>query len=41
MRPLSRGRVNKGSSSKQFRKNAGRTKRPNVAPPPNRGGYRF
>ncbi|WNK12962.1 MAG: hypothetical protein [Microvirus sp.] len=33
--------VNKQKSAGQFRRNAGRTKAANVAPPPNRGGYRF
>jgi len=33
--------VNKGRSAAQFRNNAKRTKAPNMAPPPNRGGYRF
>jgi len=41
MRPLSRKPVNKQASAGQFRRNAGTTKRANVAPPPNRGGYRF
>lgn len=41
MRPLRRQPVNKGRSAAQFRKNASRTKVPNMAPPPNRGGYRF
>lgn len=33
--------VNKGRSAAQFRRKAGRTKAPNVAPPPQRGGYRL
>lgn len=33
--------VNKKASAKKFRKQSGTTKRANVAPPPNRGGYRF
>lgn len=33
--------VNKQRSAKQFRRSVGKTKRANVAPPPNRGGYRF
>lgn len=38
---LKRMPVNKGSSARQFRAQSSRTKAPNMAPPPNRGGYRF
>lgn len=41
MRPLKRGGVSKGSSARQFRNNTKRTKAPNMAGPPMRGGYRF
>lgn len=41
MRPLKRSSVNKGRSARTFRKHSSRTKRPNIAPPPMRGGYRF
>jgi len=40
MRPLSRGRVSKGRSSRQFRKSVGRTKSANVKAPM-RGGWRL
>ena len=33
--------VNKSKSASQFRRKAGRTKAANVAPPPQRGGYRL
>lgn len=33
--------VNKGRSARKFRSQAGRTKAPNVAPPPARGGFRL
>ena len=33
--------VNKQSSAKQFKQNVKRTKAPNMAPPPMRGGYRL
>lgn len=33
--------VNKGYAAKKFRGNMKRTKAPNVAPPPQRGGYRL
>ncbi|WNK13027.1 MAG: hypothetical protein [Microvirus sp.] len=36
-----RTRVNKGRSAAKFRSNIGRTKAPNVAPPPMRGGFRL
>ena len=41
MRPISRSGVNKGRSAKKFRKQSGRTKGANMAPPPQRGGYRL
>lgn len=41
MRPVSRSGVNKGRSARQFRKNVGRTKAPNVAGAPMRGGWRL
>lgn len=41
MRPLKRAPVRKGRSAGKFRKQVGRTKAANVAPPPMRGGYRF
>lgn len=41
MRPLNRQPVSKQASARQFRGNVKTTKRANVAPPPNRGGYRF
>lgn len=40
MRPSFRRGVNKGRSSRRFRKNVGRTKIANLNGP-NRGGYRF
>ncbi|WNK14539.1 MAG: hypothetical protein [Microvirus sp.] len=33
--------VNKQKSASKFRNQVGRTKRPNIAPPPTRGGYRL
>lgn len=33
--------VSKGHSAKSFRRNVGRTKQINVAPPPMRGGFRL
>lgn len=33
--------VNKRASAGKFRRNVGRTKAANVAPPPARGGYRL
>lgn len=33
--------VNKGKSARKFRRNTTRTKRANLAPPPQRGGYRW
>lgn len=41
MRPLARGRVNKRGSARSFRKSTTRTKAPNMAPPPMRGGFRL
>lgn len=41
MRPSKRYSTNKGASARQFRNNTKRTKAPNVAGPPMRGGYRF
>lgn len=41
MRPLKRMSVNKGKSSATFRKVHSKTKKPNVQPPPMRGGYRL
>lgn len=36
-----RNAVNKGRSASKFRKQVGRTKGANVAPPPMRGGFRL
>lgn len=33
--------VNKQAAKKNFNRQASRTKRINIAPPPNRGGYRL
>jgi len=33
--------VNKGRSAAKFRRQAGRTKGANLAPPPQRGGFRL
>ena len=41
MRPLRRGSVRKSRSIRRFRSQAGRTPYRNVAPPPQRGGYRL
>lgn len=41
MRPLNRKKADKHSSAKRFRSDAGRTKAPNMAPPPMRGGFRL
>lgn len=41
MRPVSRQRVNKQRSARQFRRNTSRTKSPNVRGAPMRGGLRF
>lgn len=36
-----RSGVNKGRSAKAFRRSTARTKRPNIAPAPQRGGWRL
>lgn len=41
MKPLSRHNVSKSSSAKRFRSDSRRTKAPNLAPPPMRGGFRL
>lgn len=41
MRPVARHGVNKGRSARQFRSNTRRTKAPNVANGPMRGGWRL
>lgn len=41
MRPVSRGRVRKGSSARQFRKHTRRTKAANMRGAPMRGGIRL
>lgn len=41
MRVSGRRPVRKGRSAAKFRRQVGRTKAPNVAPPPMRGGYRL
>lgn len=41
MRPVKRGPVSKRHSAYQFKRNIKRTKRPNVSPPPMRGGIRL
>lgn len=41
MKPLSRGRVSKVRSARRFRAQVGRTKAPNVARVPMRGGWRL
>lgn len=41
MRPSSRNPVNKGSSARRFRRSVQRTKAPNVAAAPMRGGWRL
>lgn len=38
---MRRIKLNKSRASRKFRKQVGRTKMANVAPPPMRGGYRF
>lgn len=38
---MRRYNVNKKAAAHSFRRQSGKTKRANVAPPPNRGGYRF
>lgn len=41
MKALKRRPVNKFKSAKKFRRNVSRTKKPNVAPAPMRGGWRL
>lgn len=41
MVPLKRHRVSKSREAHSFRRNVGRTKSPNVAGPPMRGGWRL
>lgn len=41
MRPVKRFAVNKAASAAKFRSHSRRTKAPNMAPPPMRGGYRL
>jgi len=41
MRPLHRSKVHKGSSSRKFRAGVHKTKAPNVALAPMRGGWRL
>lgn len=41
MRPVSRGKVNKGRSARKFRRNVGKTKAANNAVMPMRGGWRL
>lgn len=41
MRPLKRAGVSKAGSARQFRANSSKTKRPNVAAAPMRGGIRL
>lgn len=41
MKPLSRGHVSKGRSARRFRSQSMRTKAPNVARAPMRGGWRL
>ncbi|WNK13120.1 MAG: hypothetical protein [Microvirus sp.] len=41
MRPLHRKQVSKAKSAGKFRHHVGHTKRPNIAPAPQRGGYRL
>jgi len=38
---MRRSRVNKGKSARKFRKSTQFTKAANVAPPPQRGGWRL
>lgn len=38
---MKRSHVNKSRSARQFRSNTSRTKRPNIAPAPQRGGWRL
>jgi len=41
MRNSSRKMVNKSRSKREFKNKISRTKSPNLAPPPMRGGYRL
>jgi len=41
MKPLHRKHVSKHKSAHTFRKHASKTKIANMAPPPQRGGYRL
>lgn len=41
MRPLSRRPQGKGPAASKFRRQVSRTKRPNIAPAPQRGGFRL
>lgn len=41
MRPLSRSPSSRGAGAGKFRRNIARTKAPNMAPPPMRGGFRL
>lgn len=41
MRPVKRGRVNKGRSAREFRSHSERTKQVNVKAAPMRGGIRL
>lgn len=41
MRPVQRGRVNKRSSARSFRKSVSRTRAGNISPGPMRGGIRL
>lgn len=41
MKPVSRNPVSKSASARSFKRNVGRTKRPNIAPNPMRGGWRL
>lgn len=41
MRPLSRHSSSRSAGAGKFRRNISRTKAPNMAPPPMRGGFRL
>ncbi|WNK13670.1 MAG: hypothetical protein [Microvirus sp.] len=41
MMPLKRKPVSKGAAASKFRRHVSHTKHVNVAPPPQRGGYRL
>jgi len=41
MRNMRRNKVNKGKSSRRFKKNVSKTKAANLRGAPMRGGYRF